>query len=616
MSTPIQSDPVTKTESEKRPFLGIKSDPFIFLCSLGFIVAFVIITTILGATARDAFSEVAGGLLKYLGWLYVGGVSMVFIFLIAVFVSRFGRLRLGDDDDEAEHSLIVWFCMLFAAGIGAVLMFWGVAEPLNHSVNPPMQNAEPMSEEAIRQAFAFTFYHFGIHMWAIMTLPGLALGYFIYKRKLPPRLSSVFAPVLGSKIYSTPGKLIDVLSIIGTVFGIAVSVGLGVLQINSGLNRLFGVPEVSWAQIAIVVVITAIASVSVATGLERGIKILSNINIGMAVLIMVFVVFAGPTLTLLRFVVESFGLYGERLPDIMFWTDSFEDNPGWQGKWTVFYWAWTICWSPFVGMFVARISRGRTVREFIGGVLALPTIFSVVWFAIFGRAGIEIELNEPGKLSDPVVHQGDVPFALFGFFQEFPWTFAVSILALVVVVIFFITSMDSAGMVTDMFATGEEDKTPTWYRILWTVAIGLVAGSLLVLSPDTGISTLQEVVIIIAFPFFITQFVMMYSLIKGMSDDSAARRRVQTRRWEKTDTAEKLEAHEAQPAPGYDEDGNEMQIVALSQDEDGNIVIPGNVVIEGDLGVSGDMVDAEEAEDAQSVKIVEHTSPQNREDNK
>lgn len=614
MSTPIQSDPVTKTESEKRPFMGIKSDPFIFLCSLGFIVAFVVITTILGATARDAFSDVAGGLLKYLGWLYVGGVSMVFIFLIAVFVSRFGRLRLGDDDDEAEHSLIVWFCMLFAAGIGAVLMFWGVAEPLNHSVNPPMQNAEPMSEEAIRQAFAFTFYHFGIHMWAIMTLPGLALGYFIYKRKLPPRLSSVFAPVLGSKIYSTPGKLIDVLSIIGTVFGIAVSVGLGVLQINSGLNCLFGVPEVSWAQIAIVVAITAIASVSVASGLERGIKILSNINIGLAVLIMVFVVFAGPTLTLLRFVVESFGLYGERLPDIMFWTDSFQDNPGWQGKWTVFYWAWTICWSPFVGMFVARISRGRTVREFIGGVLALPTIFSVVWFAIFGRAGIEIELNEPGKLSEPVVHQGDVPFALFGFFQEFPWTFAVSILALIVVVIFFITSMDSAGMVTDMFATGEEDKSPTWYRILWTVAIGLVAGSLLVLSPDTGISTLQEVVIIIAFPFFITQFVMMYSLIKGMSDDSAARRRVQTRRWEKTDTAEKLEAHEAQPAPGYDEDGNEMQIVALSQDEDGNIVIPGNVVIEGDLGVSGDMVDAEEDDDSQSVKIVEHTSPQNRED--
>lgn len=615
MSAPIQSDPVSKPESEKRPFLGIKSDPFIFLCSLGFIVAFVVITTILGATARDAFSTVAGGLLKYLGWLYIGGVSVMFIFLIAVFVSRFGRLRLGDDDDEPEHSLVAWFCMLFAGGIGAVLMFWGVAEPLNHSVNVPMQNAEPMSEEAIRQAFAFTFYHFGIHMWAIMTLPGLALGYFIYKRKLPPRLSSVFAPVLGSKIYSTPGKLIDVLSIIGTVFGIAVSVGLGVLQINSGLNRLFGVPEISWAQILVVLVITVIASISVASGLEKGIKMLSNINIALAVLIMVFVVFAGPTLTLMRFVVESFGLYGERLPDIMFWTDSFEDNPGWQGKWTVFYWAWSICWSPFVGMFVARISRGRTVREFIGGVLALPTIFTVIWFAIFGRAGIEIELNEPGKLSDPVVHQGDVPFALFGFFQEFPWTFPVSILALVVVVIFFITSMDSAGMVVDMFATGEEDQTPTWYRILWTVAIGLVAGSLLVLSPDTGISTLQEVVIIVAFPFFITQFVMMYSLIKGMTDDSAARRRVQTRRWEKTDTAEKLEAHEAQPAPGYDEDGNEMQVVALSQDEDGNIVIPGNVVIEGDLGVSGDMVDADEDDNTQGVKIVEHTSPQNREEN-
>ncbi|MCQ9343190.1 BCCT family transporter [Corynebacterium kozikiae] len=636
MSSPSSSDQQSEKNSEtsspaggrvlikeepqgrKKALFGIQSDPFIFLASLGFIVAFVVITSILGSTARDAFTSIAGGLLRYTGWLYIAGVSVTFIFLLAIFVSRYGRLRLGDDDDDPEHSLIAWFCMLFAGGIGAVLMFWGVAEPLNHAVNPPMQDTEPMSQEAMREAFAFTFYHFGIHMWAIMALPGLALGYFIYKRKLPPRVSSVFAPVLGSKVYSTPGKLIDVLSIIGTVFGIAVSVGLGVLQINAGLNRLFGVPEVSWAQLVILLVITVIAGFSVASGLDRGIKILSNINIALAVLVMVFVVIAGPTLTLLRFVVESFGLYAERLPEIMFWTDSFGNNPGWQGKWTVFYWAWSICWSPYVGMFVARISRGRTVREYIGGVLALPTIFTVVWFAIFGRAGLEIELENPGRLSIPVVEQGDVPFALFGFFEEYPFTLPMSILALIVVVVFFVTSMDSAGMVTDMFATGEEELTPTWYRILWTVAIGAVAGSLLVLSPETGIATLQEVVIIVAFPFFLTQLVMMYSLVKGMTDDSAAQRRVETRRWEKTDTAEKLEAHEALPAPGYDEEGNELPVVALEQDEDGNIVIPGNVVIEGDLGVAGDVVDPEEVDlgglSQGQVKIVEQSSPKSRED--
>nr|WP_246858259.1 BCCT family transporter [Corynebacterium sp. sy017] len=578
----------------------MKSDPVIFLGALGFIVAFIVATILLGDTATNFFSTIAGWMLRNVGWLYIGGVSLIFIFLIGVFVSRFGRLRLGDDDEEPEHSLIAWFCMLFAGGIGAVLMFWGVAEPLNHAVNVPQQNAAPMSENAILEAFGFTFYHFGLHMWAISALPGLALGYFIYKRKLPPRVSSVFAPVLGTKIYELPGKLIDILSIIATTFGIGVSVGLGVLQINAGMNYLWGVPEISWVKLLIIVVITVAASFSVASGLDKGIKFLSNLNILFAVLLMLFVVVTGPTLALLRFSVESFGIYADKLPEVMFWADSFDNNPGWQGKWTVFYWAWTICWSPFVGMFVAKISRGRSVREYIGGVLLLPTIFSVIWFGIFGRAGIDIELNNPGALATEVVENGNVPFALFGFLEHFPWTTVMSVFALVIVVLFFITSIDSAGMINDMLATGEEEFSPTWYRVLWAVAIGAVAGALLIASPNSGISTLQEVVIIVAFPFFLTQFVMMYSLIKGMNDDSAAEQRIVTRQWEKTDTAEKLEAHEAEPAPGYDEDGNELPVIALEHDEDGNIVIPGNVVIAGDLGITGDVVDtAETAEDNQ-----------------
>ncbi|QDZ43235.1 BCCT family transporter [Corynebacterium sp. sy039] len=595
MSKHLAASPVSK--EKKR---GLKSDPVIFLGALGFIVAFIVATILLGDTATNFFSTIAGWMLRNVGWLYIGGVSLIFIFLIGVFVSRFGRLRLGDDDEEPEHSLIAWFCMLFAGGIGAVLMFWGVAEPLNHAVNVPQQNAAPMSENAILEAFGFTFYHFGLHMWAISALPGLALGYFIYKRKLPPRVSSVFAPVLGAKIYELPGKLIDILSIIATTFGIGVSVGLGVLQINAGMNYLWGVPEISWVKLLIIVVITVAASFSVASGLDKGIKFLSNLNILFAVLLMLFVVVTGPTLALLRFSVESFGIYADKLPEVMFWADSFDNNPGWQGKWTVFYWAWTICWSPFVGMFVAKISRGRSVREYIGGVLLLPTIFSVIWFGIFGRAGIDIELNNPGALATEVVENGNVPFALFGFLEHFPWTTVMSVFALVIVVLFFITSIDSAGMINDMLATGEEEFSPTWYRVLWAVAIGAVAGALLIASPNSGISTLQEVVIIVAFPFFLTQFVMMYSLIKGMNDDSAAEQRIVTRQWEKTDTAEKLEAHEAEPAPGYDEDGNELPVIALEHDEDGNIVIPGNVVIAGDLGITGDVVDtAETAEDNQ-----------------
>ncbi|MDU0479283.1 BCCT family transporter [Staphylococcus chromogenes] len=579
-----------RSQHEKR-FLGLKTDPLIFLASAGFTVVFVIATIALGSRAKDFFAVVSGALLTNLGWMYIGGVSLAFIFLIAVFVSRYGTVRLGDDDEEPEYSLPVWFAMLFAGGTGAVLMFWGVAEPINHFHNPPRPGVQPDTLEAAREAMAFTFYHFGLHMWVIMVVPGLSLGYFIYKRKLPPRLSSVFAPLLGGRIYSTPGKLIDALAIVGTVFGIAVSIGLGALQINAGMHKIWGVPELSWVQLVILLVITLAACISVASGLDKGIKILSNTNIAMAVFFMIFVLVTGPTLSLLRATVESFGIYADSLPDLMFWADSFNENPGWQGKWTAFYWAWTICWSPFVGLFIARISRGRTVREFIAGVLALPTIFAIIWFAIFGRAGLELELKNPGFLTKPVVEEGDVPAALFKFLEAYPLTAVMGPFALAIVIIFFVTSIDSAAMVNDMISTGEENKSPVGYRILWAVLIGAVAASLLLVSPDTGIATLQEVVIIVALPFFLMQFVMMYSLVKGMSDDAAARRRVSTRQWDVTDTPEKLEAHEAQPAPGYDDDGNELPVLEVQYDDDGRIVISGDVVIDGNLGVVGDVDD-------------------------
>ncbi|MCS4490528.1 BCCT family transporter [Corynebacterium sp. ES2794-CONJ1] len=563
----------------------------------GTIGAFVLVTLIFGERIQPIFASASAALLKNLGWMYIGGISLALIFLIGIFASSYGRMRLGDDDDDPEHSLPVWFAMLFAGGVGAVLMFWGVAEPINHIYNPPMNNVEPMSAAAAEQAFAFTFYHFGIHMWVIMALPGLALGYFIYKRKLPPRLSSIFAPLLGPRIYSLPGKFIDALAIIGTVFGIAVSVGLGTLQVNAGLNKIWGVPLVGWVELLIIILITVVASFSVASGLDKGIKILSNLNIAMAVIFMVFVVLTGPTLTLLRSVVEAFGIYGDWLPRLMFWTDSYSDNPGWQGKWTAFYWAWTICWSPFTGMFVARISRGRTVREFIGGVLILPTIFGVIWFAIFGRAGLEIERAQPGFLTVPVVEQGDVSAALFNFLQAYPLSSVVSVFALMIVIIFFITSIDSSAMVNDMMCTGEENQSPTAYRIAWAVMIGAVAAVLLIVSPGTGIDVLQQVVIIVALPFFLMQFVMMYSLLKGMNDDRAAMAPLVTRRWEKTDTAEKLATHEQQPAPGFDEDGNILPTPEFEQTADGTVIISGNVMIDGELGITGSVNDDVEKDD-------------------
>lgn len=605
------SEPLSRddNEAQRSGRQGFASDPAIFFGALGFITVFVIGTLAFGTRSQQFFESVATTLIDNLNWLYIGGVSAAFLFLVGIFVSRFGNVRLGDDDEEPEYPLLTWFAMLFAGGMGATLMFWGVAEPLNHSVNPPRGDFPPMSPEAIEQAFGFTYYHFGIHMWVIMTLPGLALGYFIYKRKLPPRLSSVFAPLLHGKIYSLPGKLIDMLAIIGTTFGIAVSVGLGTLQINAGMNLIWGTPLVSWVELSIILVITIAGSISVGTGLDRGIKILSNINMGMTLALLAFILITGPTLKLLTFAVESFGIYATWLPELMFWTDSFGDNPGWQGAWTVFYWAWSICWSPFVGMFIARISRGRTVREFIGGVLFLPTLFDLLWFAVLGRAGIDAEINEPGRLSERVVEDNDVPFALFGLLEQYPLGGIVSAFALAVIVIFFITSIDSAALVNDMFSTGEENKTPTYYRVGWAVAIGAVTVAIILVGQDTGISTLQHVVTIVALPFFLMQFIMMFSLAKGMIDDSAAQRSVSTRQWEKTDTAEKLEAHEAKPAPGYDDDGNALTTHDMVYDDNGNLVIPGNVVIGGNLGVAGQM--EENSDNARrEVRIIEQSRPQ------
>ncbi|WP_288725520.1 BCCT family transporter [uncultured Corynebacterium sp.] len=599
----------TNTSIKKR---GLQSDPLIFYTSVGFIALFVGLTVIFGDRAREAYSSISTALMNNFSWFYIGGVSLVLVFLIVVFVSKYGNLRLGDDDDEPEYTLPVWFAMLFAAGMGATLMFWGAAEPLHHAYNPPRGDYEPMSREAITQAFEFTYYHFGIHMWVIFTLPGLAMGYFSYKRKMPARMSSLLSPLLGKRVYEWPGKLIDAAGIIGTVFGIGVSVGLGVLQISAGMNIMWSVPLITPVQLGIILAITAAACLSVASGLDKGIKILSNLNIAATVVLMLFVLLAGPTLRLIGQITESFGIYANSLPELMFWVDSYNDNPGWHATWTSFYWAWTICWAPFVGMFFARISKGRTVRAFIGGTLLLPTTFDMIWFSIFGRAATEIETANPGVLTGPVVEQGDTPQALFTLLSQYPLYGIVGSLALVVIILYFVTSMDSAAMVMDMFASGEENKTPTYYKVGWVIAIGVVTAALLFIN-DTGIQALQEVVIIIALPFFILYFFIMFALLKAMNDDSAARRRVRTRQWEKTDSAEKLEEAENRPAPGYDAEGNELARPELEYDpEEGGWRLSDSLIIEGDLAIGGE-VDQEWSEESEpTVKIVDEESPKRR----
>ena len=369
--------------------LGLRTSPVIFFGSIALTAAFIILTLAFPTTMASTFATGADWIIENLGWFYILGVTVFLIYLVVTALSRFGRIRLSPRDEPPEHKFLVWFSMLFAAGIGSILMFWGVAEPVNHFANPPMADVKPQSDDAAREAISFTLYHFGLHTWTIFTLPSLAFAYFMYQRNLPPRVSSLFHPLLGDKgIHGPVGKAIDIVSIVGTLFGVALTIALGTLQINAGLARVFGIDQSALSIALIIGGVTLMALASVMAGLDKGIKMLSNANILAAVLLMVFIVISGPTLYLLKGAVESVGLYAQRLPYLAFWNDSFDDNPGWQNGWTIFYWAWTITWSPFVGIFIARISRGRTIREFVLGVVIAPSVLGFLWFSVFGGTAL------------------------------------------------------------------------------------------------------------------------------------------------------------------------------------------------------------------------------------
>ncbi len=525
--------------------LGLRTGPVIFMTSAFVTILFVLLTVLFTEQVDAFFAGATGWILDNLGWFYILGVTVFLIFLLYMAVSRFGRVRLGPEDEGPEHSGLSWFGMLFAAGIGTILMFWGVAEPINHLANPPMQDVEAGSAAAFEEAMAFTLYHFGLHTWTIFTLPALAFAYFMYKRNLPPRVSSIFHPLLGDRIHGPLGAVIDVTAIVGTMFGVAVSVGLGTLQINSGLAELFGIEEGRLVQILIIAAVSAVAITSVAVGLDRGIKRLSNFNIIVAVALLCFVVVTGPTLMLLKGTIESAGSYLAWLPELAFWNDTMNDS-GWQNSWTVFYWAWTITWSPFVGIFIARISRGRSIRQFIVGVLAVPVTFSAIWFGVFGWASWDIEQREPGALTGPVVEQGDIPGALFQFLEHFPWTTVISVVAILLVIVFFTTSVDSAALVMDTIANGHEDPAPTRQRVFWAVCVAAVAGTLLGATGAGGLEALQQVIIVVGLPFFIMGYVMIYSLLRALKEDAGERPPLRTKRWRKVLPPEEAERREAE----------------------------------------------------------------------
>ncbi len=500
--------------------LGLRTDPVIFFVSAGLMVAFLALLLLFPDPIGEAFGSGREWVVTNLGWFFILGVTSWLVFLIWVALSKFGKIRLGGDGSKPDYGNLSWFAMLFAGGIGTVLMFWGVAEPISHFGNPP-RNVEPYSVAAAEDAMAFSLYHLGLHTWAIFTLPGLAFAYFIYRHKLPMRVSSVFYPFLGERISGPIGKAIDVFAVLGTLFGLAVSLGLGTSQINAGLSELLGWPDAVWPKVIIISVLTLVAVSSIVAGLDKGVRRLSNLNIGMAVGLMIFVLIAGETVFLLRQVIESVGIYASNIVPLSFWNDAMarytdEGGWGWQGGWTVFYWAWTVTWAPFMGLFLARISRGRTIREFVLGVLVAPSLFTVVWFAIFGWQAMSIDGigGDGGSISAAVSES--IPLAMFEFFENFPAATLLQGIAVVVVALFFATSSDSASLVVDILCAGDAEAGPVRQRVFWGVSEGALAASLIVLGGDAGLEALQQVITVIGLPIFILVFAMMFALLKAL----------------------------------------------------------------------------------------------------
>jgi choline/glycine/proline betaine transport protein len=493
--------------------LGLQIIPGVFFTSAGIAALFVALAVPFDDVVADSFEQLTGWVARNLGWFYILSVSALLIFLLALAFSRYGNIRLGADDSRPDYSNLTWFTMLFAAGIGTILMFWGVAEPISHFANPPFDGVQPGSEQAASDAMTIALYHFGLHTWTIFAVPGLAIAYFSYRHNLPMRISSLLYPILGERAFGPWGWAVDVIAVLGTLFGVATSLGLGTLQLNSGLNYLFDVPATGLVQVILITVITSIAATSVALGLDKGVRRLSQLNIVLAMALLAFVFTAGPTVFIAEGMVQSLGGYIDALPRLAFWTEPFKDTE-WQRQWTLFYWAWTISWSPYVGIFIARISRGRTIREFVAGVLLAPTAFTLVWFGIFGLSAIQGEMNGQTALAEQV--QQDPSVAIFAFLEGLPLSGMASALSVIIIAIFFTTSSDSASLVIDMLTRRDDQPSLVRQRIFWAVAQGAIAATLLLAG---GLDALQNVITSLGLPFCLLLIFMAVALFRALRAD-------------------------------------------------------------------------------------------------
>lgn len=489
------------------------------------VIAFVLLTLIFQASAEPMFSALRGWLTSNLDWFFITAGNIFVVVCLGLAVSPLGKVRLGGTEAKPDYSYLGWFSMLFAAGMGIGLMFYGVSEPLSHfgsamggtSVEDgvrtdwaPLGAAAGDADAARRLAMAATIYHWGLHPWAIYAILALGLALFSFNKGLPLTIRSVFYPLLGERIWGWPGHMIDILAVLATMFGLATSLGLGASQAAAGLNHLFGVPLGETTQIVLVIGITAIALISVLAGLNAGVKRLSEINMVLAILLLVFVIAVGPTLAIMTGFFDNLGAYLQYLPALA--NPVGRDDANFSQGWTAFYWAWWISWSPFVGMFIARVSRGRTVREFIVSVLLVPSLACVLWMTVFGSTAILQLVNDGYQAAAGA----DLPLQLFMMLDVLPLSQITSFIAIVLVVVFFVTSSDSGSLVIDVISAGGKINAPTPQRVFWCVFEGLVAIALIL---GGGLVALQAMAVSTGFPFAMVLLVATVSVIKGLASE-------------------------------------------------------------------------------------------------
>lgn len=501
-----------KEEAEKPQKAGI--NPPVFYPSAAVILALVLFGGIFPDAAGSVFTSIQTWIIDTFGWLYLLSMGLFLVFTLVLAFSRYGQFKLGPDHSEPEFSYSSWFAMLFSAGMGIGLMFYGVAEPVLHYASPAQ--GEGSTPEAARQAMETTFFHWGLHAWAVYAVVALALGYFGFRHNLPLRISSALYPLIGKRIYGPIGHTVDVFAVFGTMFGVATSLGLGVTQVNSGLNFLFGVPENTLVQFVLIAIVTGLATLSVVLGLDGGIRRISELNLWLALALLVFVLIAGPTLFIFQSLSQNIGAYFTSVVGNtfnMFAYTGGDDTDGFLSSWTFFYWAWWISWSPFVGMFIARVSRGRTIRQFVLGVLFVPCGVTFIWLTVFGNSALDHILT--GMTPELVGQvQDSTSTALFHFLESLPLASITSVVATILVITFFVTSSDSGSLVIDMLTAKDGEESPTWQRVFWAVSEGVVAFILLLAG---GLGALQAASLISALPFALILMVVCFGLYKALS---------------------------------------------------------------------------------------------------